>query len=125
MDHYQHVKKEWIVSPRARRVYRAAAVISLMVYPVLAALIYNGPLPILKQLLFGGVLATALNGVAMEFFLFRFDESQAWKQVFWFCTLIFIPIGPALYCFLVYSGSQAVKAACAPADGVLSVYKQE
>lgn len=125
MEPYQYVKKEWIVSPGAQHVYRAAAVISLMVYPLLVALIYNGPLPVLKQLLFVAVLATALNGVGMEFFLFRFDESQAWKQIFWFCALIFIPIGPALYCFLVYSRSRAVKTACAPADTVISASKHQ
>lgn len=52
MEPFQYVKKEWIVSTGARRVYRAAAIISLAVYPLLLALIYNGPLPVLKQLLF-------------------------------------------------------------------------
>lgn len=125
MHQYQYVKKEWIVSPGARHVYRVAAIISLMVYPISVALIYNGPLPVLKPLLFIAVLATALNGVGMEFFLFRFDESKAWKQIFWFCALIFIPIGPALYCFHVYSRSRAMKTACAPADSVLGASEHQ
>jgi hypothetical protein len=116
---YQYLKKEWIVSLTARRVYRAAAIVSLTLYPLLLGLIYNGRFPILKQLLFIAVLATAINGVGMEFYLFRFDESEAWKQVLWFCALIFIPIGPALYCLLVYSRSQAVRTACSSADAVL------
>ena len=118
MDHYQYFSKEWIVSPTARRVYRAAAVVSLMVYILLVALVVYGPIPLLKQCLFIGVLATAINAAGMEFFLFRFDDSAAWKQILWFCALIFIPIGPALFCFLVYSRSQAVKAVCAPGDGI-------
>jgi len=119
MDPHQYVKKEWIVSPTARGVYRAAAIVSLTLYPLLFASIYNGPFPVLKQLLFIAVLATAINGVGMEFFLFRFDQSPAWKQVLWFCALIFLPLGAALYCFLVYSRSQAVRTACSSADAVL------
>jgi len=79
VDHYQHFSKEWIVSPTARRVYRAAAVVSLTVYASLVALIVYGPIPALKQFLFVGVLATAINGTGMEFFLFRFDDSPAWE----------------------------------------------
>jgi hypothetical protein len=118
MHQYQFLNKQWIVSPTARRVYRAAAVVSLTLYVSLTAMILSGPIPLLKQFLFIGVLATAINGVGMEFFLFRFDDSPAWKQILWFCAMIFIPIGPALYCFVVYSRSQAVKAACAPGDGI-------
>lgn len=77
MDQYQYLKKEWIVSPGARRFYRGAAGVSLTLYASLAALVLNASVPGLKQLLFVGVLATAVNGVGMEFFLFRFDESPA------------------------------------------------
>lgn len=118
MHQYQYLSKEAIVSPTARRVYRAAAVVSLTVYVSLLGLRVYGPVPLLKQLLFVGVLATAINAVGMEFFLFRFDDSAAWKQILWFCAMILIPIGPALYCFLVYSRSATVKAVCAPGDGV-------
>jgi hypothetical protein len=124
VNHYQHFSKEWIVSPTARRVYRVAAVVSLTLYVSLAALIAYGPIPALKQFLFVGVLATAINGTGMEFFLFRFDDSAAWKQILWFCALIFIPVGPALYCFLVYSRSRAVLNALAIAEDVSSAPKQ-
>ena len=123
VEPFQYVKKEWIVSTGARRLYRAAAAISMAVYPLLLALIYDGPLPFLKQLLFIAVLATALNGMAMEFFRFRFDESQAWKQIFWFCALIFIPIGPALYCLLVYSRSQVLRTACSLDETIVGASK--
>jgi hypothetical protein len=81
MNHYQYFSKEWIVSETARRIYRAAAVVSLTIYVTLVALIVYGPIPLLKQLLFVGVLATAINATGMEFFLFRFDDSAAWKQI--------------------------------------------
>lgn len=119
MHQYEYLKREWIVSPAARRVYRTAALVSLALYPSLAALIVNGPIPLLKQFLFIGVLATGINAVGMEFFLFRFDDSQAWKQILWFFGMIFIPVGPALYCFLVYSRSQAVRSACAAEGSAL------
>jgi hypothetical protein len=32
--------------------------------------------------------------------------------VFWFCAMIFFPLGPALYCFVVYSRSNAIKKIC-------------
>jgi len=125
VNHYQHFSKEWIVSPTARRVYRIAAVLSLTLYVSLAALIVYGPIPALKQFLFVGVLATAINGTGMEFFLFRFDDSAAWKQILWFCALIFIPIGPALYCFVVYSRSKMVlNAVATDAGDVSNVPKQ-
>ena len=124
MDPYQHFSKEWIVSPMARRVYHVAAVVSLTLYVSLAALIVYGPILALKQFLFAGVLATAISGTGMEFFLFRFDDSAAWKQILWFCALIFIPVGPALYCFLVYSRSRVVLNALAIAEDVSSAPKQ-
>ena len=108
----------------ARSVYRVAAVVSLTLYVSLAALIVYGPILALKQFLFVGVLATAINGTGMEFFLFRFDDSAAWKQILWFCALIFIPVGPALYCFLVYSRSRVVLNALAIAEDVSSAPKQ-
>lgn len=120
MNHYQYFSKEWIVSETARRVYRGAAAVSLTVYVTLVALFVYGPIPLLKQFLFVGVLATAINGTGMEFFLFRFDDSAAWKQILWFCAMIFIPIGPALYCFLVYSRSKVILHALAISAGDVS-----
>ncbi len=39
MNQYQYFSKEWIISETARRVYRAAAVVSLTVYAMLVALL--------------------------------------------------------------------------------------
>jgi len=109
MVKYELINKEMIVSLTARSVYRASAVISLTLYFSLGWITVNGPSPFIKQLLFVGVVATALTVVGMEVFLFRFDDSAAWKQIFWFGLMIFMPLGPALYCFAVYSRSKIVQ----------------
>lgn len=113
MNPHQYIKKEWIVSPAARRIFRSAAVISLTLYLSLGWVLVNGATPLLRQFVFIGVLAMSFTGAGMEAFLFLFDDSPGWKQILWFLAMIFAPLGPALFCFLVYSRSSAVKAACA------------
>jgi len=110
MQAYDLLKKEWLISRTARTVYRTAAVVSLGSLPVIVAIQQSSPVPAyLKQLLLLSLVGMALNGAAMECFLFRFDKSGVLKQIFWFCAMIFIPIGPAMYCFLVYSRSSVFK----------------
>ena len=75
MVRYELINKELIVSPTARSVYRISAVVSLTLYFSLAWITINGPTPFLKQILFVGVVATAITVVGMETFLFRFDDS--------------------------------------------------
>lgn len=110
MQTYNLINKEWIVSPTARRLYRTAAAVSLSLYISLAAIILGRPSHFLRQLVLIGVLAEAVNQVGMEAFLFRFDKSAAWKQVFWFGVMLFPPLGPALYCYFAYS-RQTLKSA--------------
>jgi len=119
MIKYEYFDKELIVSPAARLVYRTAAVLSLSIYFSFAAIRINGPTPLLKQLLFIGVLATAAILTGMEIFLFRFDDSPAWKQLLWFCLMLIVPLGPALYCFAVYSRSKALQSAVTPSPGAV------
>jgi hypothetical protein len=66
-------------------------------------------LPVVKLLLLAGVLGSATTMVAMEYFLFSFDDPSARKKVFWFCGILFPLLGPALYCFIVYSHSDVLK----------------
>lgn len=66
--------------------------------------------PMLKLPLLAGVLGTAITMVAMEYFLFGFDNSSAMKKMFWFCVMLLPPLGPSLYCFMVYSRSDVVGA---------------
>ena len=105
-----------MVSTAARRIYRVAAILSLgMFFGLVAARVMGGVplrfLPMAKMLLFAGVVGTATTTVAMEYFLFGFDNSSVWKKAFWFCAMLVPPFGPALYCFVVYSRSVAATTA--------------
>ena len=59
--------------------------------------------------MFAGVLGAALTMVAMEYFLFGFDNSSAMKKAFWFCVMLLPPLGPSLHCFMVYSRSDVLQ----------------
>ncbi|MGA7907810.1 MAG: hypothetical protein WCA16_10425 [Candidatus Sulfotelmatobacter sp.] len=114
MLRYYYINKEWMVSGTAQHIYRVTASLSLVLFFMLMALrlmgeIPNGLLPIVKLLLLAGVLGTATTMVAMEYFLFGFDSSSATKKVSWFCVMLFPPLGPALYCFIVYLRSDVLK----------------
>jgi len=109
-----YINKEWIVSPTARQVYRMGAVFSLALFGIIIAVslerLPSSPFLLqgLKTLFFLGVLGTGITTVGMEYFLFGFDDSSALKKTVWFCVMLFIPVGPALYCFFVYSRSKLV-----------------
>ena len=118
MNQYDLIDKKWILSPTARRVYRTSAAVSLTLYVSLVGAIAKGPTPFWKQALFLGVLGTAITGSGMEAFLFRYDNSSALKQIFWFVVMLFFPLGPALYCYLVYSRSKALKADSPPEESL-------
>jgi hypothetical protein len=103
-----YINREWIVSQSARSVYRLSATLSVMLFVVLITLRIVGQIPpnaipILRALLLSGVVGAALTMVAMEYFLFGFDNSSSLKKAIWFCILLLPPLGPALYCFVVYS----------------------
>jgi hypothetical protein len=118
MLRYYFINKQWMLSTAARRSYRVASSLSLALFffiffiavAVQLVTIPEALLPVLKLLLFVGVLGAATTMVAMEYFLFSFDSSSALKKVFWFCVLLFPPLGPPLYCFIVYSRSDVLKA---------------
>lgn len=115
MLRYYYINRGWIISATARWVYRLAATLSLALFFLLFDVQLNGTipnalLPVLKPVLFASVLGTATTQIAMEYFLFGFDDSSALKKLFWFCVMLLPPLGPALYCFLVYSRSNVLKA---------------
>ena len=121
---YEYINKEWIVSRTARIVYRTAAVTSVFIFVAVVALILESdstsPLRLMmRPLLFLDAIGIALTFVGMEYFLFRFDDSHALTQMFRFCLLLVPPVGPALYCFLVYSRSEVVRA-CADQPAQIS-----
>lgn len=107
---YEYINRKWIVSPTARRVYRLSATLSVALFFGLWAVAFEGGIsetiaPVARLLVFAGALGTAITFVGMEYFLFRFDDSHPLKQVLWFCVMLVPLLGPALYCFMVYSRS--------------------
>jgi hypothetical protein len=114
---YEYINKDWIVSPTARRVYRASASLSVALFigwcAILIAGIPGSIAPVVRLLLLAGVLGAGITIVGMEFFLSRFDASHPLKQIVWFFVLLFPLLGPALYCFVVYSRSEVLKSSCA------------
>src|SRR6185369_8129300 len=98
-----YINKEWIVSRRARSLYRLTATLSVALFFMLIAVRMVGEIPehlvpVVRALLLVGVVGAATTMVAMEYFLFGFDQSSGLK-------LLFPPLGPAFYCFVVYSRS--------------------
>jgi len=125
MLRYYYINKEWMLSPRARIVYRTSAICSLALFFMLWVLrlpvvIPAGITPLVRLLLFAGVVGAAITIVGMEYFLFGFDDSPAWKKTLWFCVMLLPPLGPALYCLIVYSYSRVLMKVSAERDGVPS-----
>ncbi len=118
MVKYEYINKEWIVSLTARRVYRVSAALSIALFFGWWAILFVGGIPsaiapLVRLLLFAGVLGAAITLVGMEFFLFRFDDSHPLKQVLWFLLMLLPLLGAPLYCLLVYSRSNVLKSSYA------------
>ena len=120
---YEYINKEWIVSPTARRVYRASAGLSVALFVGWWAILFVGGIPetiapIVRLLLLAGVIGAGITFVGMEFFLFRFDDQHPLKQIVWFLVMLFPLLGAALYCFIVYSRSGVLNSSYAkPPEG--------
>ena len=110
---YEFINKEWIVSATARTVYRTAAYLSIMLFVLWCYTLSEGVprayAPFFRALVFAGVLGAGTVFVGMEYFLFRFDQSHALKQMAWFCIMLFPLLGSAIYCLVVYSRSTIVR----------------
>lgn len=111
---YFAIDEKLIVSQEACRIYRLCAWISLALFVALVAgeLSPIAPvwlIPLSKPLLMVGALSYAGMIVSMEIFLFRFDESSALKQIFWFLVMLIPLLGAPAYCLLVYSRSEIIK----------------
>lgn len=116
LNHY-YINKEWMLSATARRIYRAAAILSLTLVPaaiwLLILQVDSGTslpwFPAVRCLVLAGILGTAITYTAMEYFIFGFDDSSAWKKTLWFFIMLIPPFGVALYCLIVYSRSNVLK----------------
>jgi hypothetical protein len=119
----QLVTPGMIVSRKARSIYRLSAGLSIPFIFVSGWLLSAPNLSkagtqFAEPLLFIGLLALVLTTAGMEAFLFRFDDSSAPKQMFWFLIMLVPGIGAILYCFLVYSHSKALEGVVKRAQGM-------
>ena len=110
MYHF-YISRSWMMSTTAQTVYRWAARLAILFTVLLVATPFLGEIPdvlvpLYRLLFYAGVLATALLVVAMEYFLFGFDQSSSFKKVFWVVLAFLPPIGSALYCLYGYSRSE-------------------
>src|SRR4029434_8804907 len=106
--------KGWVGARAPRSLYRltappAVALFFMLIAVHMAREIPANMIPVVRAFLLIGVVGAATTMVAMEYFLFGFDQSSALKKIFWFCVLLFPPLGPAFYCFIVYSRSNALE----------------
>ncbi len=106
------LNKEWMISLGARRVYRSAAVYSLVFLALVIAMQFSDEVPegvavVLRFAFLAGVASTALTLVAMEYFLFSFDKSTDGKKALCFMLMMFPVVGAAVYCLTVYSRQTA------------------
>jgi hypothetical protein len=97
-----------LISPRARMVYKFAAIgTKLLLLTVAALMIFAVDVPVPIEVLIGavfffGAFSVATLVLGMEYYWFKFDESGGWKKTFWFLALIFIPVGSIIYFYAVY-----------------------
>ena len=109
------ISEEWIVSPLARRVYLICAIASIyfitlylgVTSGIAAAGTSRGEFPawlaiLLRFSFLPGIAGTATLWIAMWYFWFGFDRSSSAKKTLWFLPLLFAPIGPVIYFFVVY-----------------------
>ena len=106
------------MSLTARRVYRVSAALSIALFFGWWAILFVGGIPsaiapLVRLLLFAGVLGAAITLVGMEFFLFRSDDSHPLKQVLWFLLMLLPLLGAPLYSLLVYSRLNVLKSSYA------------
>lgn len=105
----QHMPRSFFFSTAAQRIYRTAAVLSVLLFLVWAKLIVLGVSPasasLVRPLLFLGALPSAITLVGMWSYLLCFDDSHPLKQIVWFCLMAVPFLGAPLYCFAVYSRS--------------------
>ena len=115
MLRYELVSPKLIVSRTAYRVYRFSACLSILLILGVSVALSERNIPdivavLVKPLLFLFAVSAAITFAGMEVFLFRFDQSRPLKQAFWFLAMLVPLLGPALYCFIVYSRSDVFNA---------------
>jgi hypothetical protein len=111
---YLPIRRSWLFSPTARRVYLLCAVLALGliateigVYLAMSAAGAGKFTPaaalFVRALLYPEIAGTALLWIAMWYFWFGFDSSHYLKKALWFVFLFFLaPFGTLIYYFVAY-----------------------
>jgi hypothetical protein len=113
---YLPIRRGWIISRVASRLYFVCALAALSLFGVFIASVaalgaagapsldaFPAAALVVRILLWPGILGTALLSIAMWYFWFGFDNSGWISKAIWFVPLyVFLAIGPAFYYFFVY-----------------------
>ncbi len=132
MSHYLYIKRTWLISPAARRVWRTCAWFSMLLLPWIYLYgLYGDWLyghQVLDRLgyllLLISAISTAANMAAMEYYLFTIDDSRALAQILWFAVLFLAPVGAAIYCLTVYSRSRHFTKASGESPSTLAAHQR-
>ena len=100
-----YINKEWIVSTTARRVYLLSTILNIFLF----ILVYSIPAEMSETLssvvglvVFICALGAATTYVSMFFHFVLFKDSSMPKALLCALAIMFFPIGPPFYFFLVY-----------------------
>ena len=121
----QHIPRNWFFSLAARRIYRASAILSVLLFLFYARLLVIGlspaSAPVVRLLLFLGAMGAGITLVAMWFYLLCFHNSHPLKQILWFFVMAVPFLGAPLYCFSVYSRATTRSPQIFPVEAVKSM----
>ncbi len=116
------VSDSWLISPTAKKMYVAGAVLTIIFLGLLTTIVFATALaggtlaesPVLasalKTLLFMSILGAALLWMGMWYFWYRFHKGSDMNKALW-AALILVsgPIGALLYFLIVYLRSPEIR----------------
>jgi|SRR5215468_12658371 len=121
---YLPITPNWIISPRAQRVYRLCALANLYLLAVLIGtfmamaasdlvfLTDPAAIGLGRVLLWPGILGAGTLAVAMWYFWYSFDQSRWPTKTLCLVVLILgLALGPLIYYFFAYRRSEILRKA--------------
>jgi hypothetical protein len=116
------VSESWLISPTAKKVYVASAVLTVFFFGVLMTIVFAAALAggtlaqapllasVLKALLFISLMGTALLWIGMWYFWYRFHPGSDMSKALWAAIILVSgPVGALLYFLAVYLRSPEVR----------------
>jgi hypothetical protein len=115
------VSDSWLISPMAKKVYLAAAVLTIFFFGLITTIAFAAGLAggtlaqspmlasALKTVLFLSIVGAALLWMGMWYFWYRFHPGSDMSKTLWAALLlVFGPIGALFYFLFVYLRSPEV-----------------